>query len=106
MDGKKARPRRIPSLGLVLFLIALPACHGGGPWYRNQPDSSSNVAYRPVYTTIRGRPFYVSGYGGADYSPSRPRRNVPNCPVPIDDAPVPVGSRPDVTVSQGAWDTE
>ena len=106
MNNPKAVPRRIGLLGLGLLVMTLPACHSAGPWYRNQADGSSSVAYRPVYSNPR--PFYVSGYGGADYSPTRPRRTVPACPVPSEaaaaPAPAPVSAR--VTVSQGSWDQQ
>ncbi len=100
----KAPKRRFGSLGFGLFMIALPACHGAGPWYRNQPDGSSNVVYRPVATSLRGRPFYVSGYGGADYSPGRPRRIAPSASLPATVVPDPAVNPTGVTVSQGTWD--
>ena len=105
MISKKARPRRMAYLGMALFLFALPACHGAGPWYRNQADGSSNTVYRPTYPAPGQRAFYASGYGGADYSPARPRKRS-DCPVPPVAAPAAVENPPTVTVNQGSWDTE
>jgi hypothetical protein len=107
MVSTKARPRWIPTMGMMAFLIALPACNGGA-WNRNQADGSSNIAFKPTYPPPGGRAFYVSGYGGADYSPTRPRKRDLNCPVPPDAAPAAVATPPNatVTVSQGTWETE
>lgn len=98
----ESNPTKRPMIlfGLALVLLSLPACHGAGP----RADESSRVAYRPVPTSLSGRPFYVSGYGGADYSPARPRN------IPAMDGtsayvtPAPVANPPAVTIRQGTWD--
>lgn len=92
MKDTRTAARRYASLGLSMVAIAMPACHGAG--------TASRVAYKPVPTSLRGRPFYVSGYAGADYTPARPRRAVG---VPAGPAYVPAGP-PAVTVRQGTWD--
>jgi hypothetical protein len=102
-DSKAARPRTY-LLGLVLVVIALPACHSAHPWSGDQAGASSRVAYRPVPTSLRGRLFYVSGYGGADYTPARPRRRAPVDVVPEYITPGPVVNPPAVTIRQGTWD--
>jgi hypothetical protein len=103
MNPKTAAPRRWRLLALWLLLPALPACHGAGPWYRNTEGAPYQV-YKPVPTSLRGRPFYVVGYGGADYSPDRPRRRAlmpgESAGPVADPALNPAG----VTVSQGTWD--
>jgi hypothetical protein len=104
MIGPRTTRLRIRSLGMILLAIGLPACHSAGPWSQHQADGSSRVAYRPVPTSLRGRPFYVSGYGGADYSPARPRRRSPSADAPGYVTPMPAPNPPSVTVSQGAWD--
>lgn len=88
MKSKRTAVRWMASLGLLLAGLALPACQGDG--------SESRVAYKPVPTSLRGRPFYVSGYAGADYSPARPRRRGPGTVV--------VPAAPEVSVRQGTWD--
>jgi hypothetical protein len=107
MNRKKAGPRWISSMGMMAFLIALPACNGGA-WTRNQPEGSANTVYKPTYPAPGSRSYFVSGYGGSDYSPTRPRKRDLNCPVPSDAAPAAVASPPNatVTVSQGTWETE
>jgi hypothetical protein len=104
MIGPRTTPRRIRFLGIILLAIGLPACHGGGPLSPHLGDGSGRVAYRPVPTSLRGRPFYVSGYGGNDYSPARPRRMAPNGDSPAYVAPMPAPNPRSVTVSQGTWD--
>jgi hypothetical protein len=104
MNHSNAALRRMGFLGLGLLALTLPACHGAGPWYRNQRDGSSNVVYRPVATSIRGRPFYVSGYGGADYSPARLRAVAPLGAVPANVMTDPALNPASVTVSQGTWE--
>jgi hypothetical protein len=104
MIGPRTTPRRIRSLGMVLLAIGLPACHGAGPLSPDQADGSRRVAYRPVPTSLRGRPFYVSGYGGADYTPARPRRMAPSGDASAYVAPMPAPNPPSVTISQGTWD--
>ncbi len=103
MNRSKAASRRRGLLGLGLLMLALPACHGAGPWYRNA-DGSPHVVYRPVATSLRGRPFYVSGYGGADYTPAGPRRFAPVDAAPAAVIPDPAVNPASVTVSQGTWD--
>lgn len=102
MNDTKTGARRIPLLGLALFALGLPACHSAGPW--SGDGSASRVAYRPVQTSLRGRPFYVSGYGGADYSPARPRRIGTAETVSGYAMPAPASGPPAVTVLQGTWD--
>ena len=104
MNDAKAATRRMPWLGLALMIMAMPACKSAGPWSPDQAGASARVAYRPVQTSLRGRPFYVSGYGGADYSPSRPRRGVLADGVPVYVAPAPPASPPTVSIRQGNWD--
>ncbi len=104
MIGPRTPPRRIRSLGMILLAIGLPACHSAGPLSRQRGDGSGRVAYRPVPTSLRGRPFYVSGYGGADYSPARPRRMASSGDAPPDMTRMPAPDPPSVTVTQGTWD--
>ena len=99
MNHSNAAKRRISWLGLALVVVALPACHSARPI----AGDSSRVAYKPVQTSLRGRPFYVSGYGGADYTPLRPRRGVRVNAVPATD-PAPATTPPAVTIRQGTWD--
>jgi hypothetical protein len=103
MSRSKAAPRRARLLGLALLIAALPACHGAGPWYRNSGGEPYRV-YKPVTTSLRGRPFYVSGYGGADYSPNRPRLVAPVAGAPANAVPDPGVNPASVTVSKGTWD--
>jgi hypothetical protein len=103
MNQTKAASRRLGLLALGLLTAALPACHGAGPWYRNTEGAPYRV-YKPVPTSLRGRPFYVSGYGGADYSPDRPRRVAPVVGVPAGAVPDPALDPASVTVSRGTWD--
>jgi hypothetical protein len=102
MIGQRSKPRRRHLLGIVLLAIGLPACNGPGPL--SPGDGSSRIAYRPVATSLRGRPFFVSGYGGADYSPARPRRRAPSGDAPAYVTPMPAPNPASVTVSQGTWD--
>jgi hypothetical protein len=83
--------------------ISLPACHSAGPWARDR-FGQPRIAYKPIATSIRGRPFYVSGFGGADYSPSRPRRVGPVDGAPAAMAPVSAVDAPGVSIRQGTWD--
>ncbi len=92
MQDERIVPRRMALLGLVVIGLTLPACHGDG--------SESRLAYKPVPTSLRGRPFYVSGYAGADYSPARPRRRDPAS----GGGTMVVPGVPEVTVRQGTWD--
>lgn len=98
MNASTAAPRRMSWIGLALILLMLPACHGprGG--------APEHVAYKPVPTSLRGRPFYVSGYGGVDYSPARPHkvRTVEGAPAYI--TPAPAANPPTVSIRQGTWD--
>ena len=100
MNHSNAARRRTSWLGLALVVVALPACHGARPI----AEDSSRVAYKPVQTSLRGRPFYVSGYGGADYTPLRPRRGVPVDAAPAYVTPAPATTTPAVTIRQGTWD--
>lgn len=104
MSGTKKRPRRLAGFGILVFGLVLPACRGDNPWYRNQPrDGSGRIVYRPTYPAPGGRNYYVSGYGGSDYSPGRPRKNALDCPVPPVAAPS-SDDVPAVTVTHGSWD--
>jgi hypothetical protein len=103
MNHRKTAPRRLGLLGLGVLTAALPACNGAGPWYRNTEGAPYRV-YKPVATSLRGRPFFVSGYGGADYSPDRPRRVAPVVGAPAGAMPVQPPNPASVTVSQGTWD--
>ena len=85
-------------------MLTLPACRGSSAWYHKEADGSARVAMKPPSTSLSGRPFYVSGYGGADYSPERPRRIAPNFPVPPETVVAPAPATARVTVSQGTWD--
>jgi hypothetical protein len=104
MNHSKNASRRLGRVGLGLLMVGLPACHGAGPWYRDRGDGSRNVVYRPVATSLRGRPFFVSGYGGADYSPAARRPIAPVGVVPANTMPDPALNPARVTVSQGTWD--
>jgi hypothetical protein len=104
MNDSNAAAHRTPLFVLALVAIALPACQSVGPWSHDRAGASSRVAYRPVQTSLRGRPFYVSGYGGADYSLARPRRVPPCDAIPAYMAPAPAPNPPAVTIRQGTWD--
>ncbi len=104
MIGPRTTPRRIRFPGIILLAIGLSACNGPGPLSPGPGDGSGRIAYRPVATSLRGRPFFVSGYGGADYSPSRPRRRSPGGDAPAYVAPMSAPNPPSATVSQGTWD--
>jgi hypothetical protein len=104
MYDSKAPRRRTSLLGLALIAIALPACNSTHPWSADRTGASTRVAYRPVPTSLSGRTFYVSGYGGADYSPARPRRRAPIGVAPAYVTPAPTVNPPAVTVRQGSWD--
>lgn len=104
MNDSTTAKRLITALGIGLLVLTLPACHSAGTLDASQVGASSRTAYRPVQTSIRGRAFYVSGYGGADYSPNRPRRNAPVGGVPAYTAPVPTTNAPEVTIRQGTWE--
>lgn len=103
MHHANVAPRRIGRLGLALLAATLPACHGAGPWYRNT-RGNPYVVYKPVATSLRGRPFYVSGYGGSDYTPPRRRLAPMLAPVSVQPMPDPAVNPTRVTVSQGSWD--
>lgn len=98
MNATTAATRRMSWLGFALIALTLPACLGPRGAV---PD---RVAYRPVATSLRGRPFYVSSYGGADYSPSRPRkvRAIEGGPTYV--TPASPADSPAVSVRQGTWD--
>lgn len=98
MNATTAATRRVSWLGLALIVLTLPACRGPRGAV---PDY---VAYKPVATSWRGRPFYVSGYGGADYSPSRPRkvRAIEGGAAYV--TPASPADSPAVSVRQGTWD--
>lgn len=99
MNHSNAARHRTSWLGLALIVAALPACHTPVP-----SPGIPRVAYKPVQTSLRGRAFYVSGYGGADYTPLRPRRGVPVDAVPAYVTPAPATTPPAVTIRQGTWD--
>ena len=104
--NKHANPR-IGLRGILIFLAGLSGCHGAGPWYRNQDATGTNVVYRPIYPSMRGRPFYVSGYGGYDYSPDRPRRiRGMNTGVPVAPTSMSGPNGPTISVSEGTWSPE
>lgn len=107
MARNKHEKQRIRPRGFLVLLVALSGCHGAGPWYRNQNVPGTNVAYRPIYPPKRGRPFYVSGYGGFDYSPNRPRkiRNI-NGGTPVAPTTMPAPNVPTVSISEGNWGPE
>jgi len=105
MNDSNAATRRMSRFGLALVVLTLPACHSAGYWARHPEAAPDHVAYKPVATSWRGRPFYVSGYGGADYSPSRPRRvQAVDGGMPAYVVPAPADSAPAVSVRQGTWD--
>jgi hypothetical protein len=103
MNRSKAAPRRMGLLGLGVLMAAVPACHGAGPWYRNTGGEPYRV-YKPPSTSLRGRPFYVSGYGGADYSRDGRNAVAPVGGVPVNAIPDPALNPASVTVSRGTWD--
>jgi hypothetical protein len=97
-----ARPAKRPwsLFGLAITAALIPACHSDG-----QRANQTRVAYKPIQTSLRGRAFYVSGYGGADYSPSRPRRGVPGgVDAAYAPAAEPTADAPAVSIRQGTWD--
>ena len=101
MNDAKPATRRWPLFGLAVMAALLPACHGDG-----RRAEQTRIAYKPIPTSLRGRAFYVSGYGGADYSPARPRRGAPDGLDAVYAPPTaaPVASAPAVSVRQGTWD--
>jgi hypothetical protein len=113
MLSMKTEARRISFLAIVVSLVILPACHSAGdpaPWTQTQPGGSSNVSYRPIFPLPRERVFYPSTYAAYDFGPTRPRKRAQNCPVPSytapATAPAPPTTPPQVTVSQGTWETQ
>ncbi len=105
MARKKHAKPRIRVRGVLVVLVGLSGCHGAGPWYRNQNVPGTNVAYRPIYPPKRGRPFYVSGYGGFDYSPNRPRR-VREGDIPLAPTVLAAPHGPATSVTEGNWGPE
>jgi hypothetical protein len=105
MNGKRDATRRMARLGVALLAIVLPACNGTRPWSRGPAVGARRIAYKPIPTSLRGRPFYVSGYGGADYSPSRPRQRQPVNGASAYGMMAPAAAVPPaVSVRQGTWD--
>lgn len=107
MNATNRASRRLAGLALAVLAAGLPACNGTRPWARENFGRSRRIAYKPIATSLRGRAFYVSGYGGADYSPSRPRRRPPAGGAPSYGygMAAPAGTIPPaVSVRQGSWD--
>jgi hypothetical protein len=105
MNRRKRQPQLGHWIGLGVLLLALPACQSldGGSWcgVGRPPADSSNVTYRPIFSFLPTKTFYLSNYAGDDPVPKRPRRNPTGVPVMV-----PADSPPNVTVQQGTWDSE
>jgi hypothetical protein len=115
-----AHTRRACWVMIIALLIVAPACDPGkfqAPWLR--PPDSPYVVNRPAYTD-GARPFFISGYAGANYDSfvpgQRPITGMP-APAPVPPAALPAGppplaptgppaGPPAVTVSEGAWQTD
>lgn len=124
---RAARMRGAWWLGIVVLLVVSPACGPDGftaPWLRGPDPAAPYVANRPAYAD-GARPFFVSGYAGANYEPivggpraafgvplpgpapppglpAGPPPGLPAEPLP---PPAPPSGAPAVSVSQGAWET-
>ncbi len=105
---------------IAAILVVAPACGPDGftaPWLRGPDVASPYVANRPAYAD-GARPFFISGYAGANYEPlgARPVFGVPvpaPLPAPVappglspEPPPGPPAGPPAVSVSDGAWQTE
>jgi len=100
------------------ILVVSPACGPDGftaPWLRGPDPASPYAVNRPAYAD-GARPFFISGYAGANYDliPGRPRV-APGAPLLAPVAPPailsgappePPGGPPAVSVSEGSWQTE
>ncbi|MGO9465728.1 MAG: hypothetical protein ACLQIB_37695 [Isosphaeraceae bacterium] len=108
--------RRASWVAIAAILVAAPACGPDGftaPWLRGPNVASPYVVNRPAYAD-GARPFFISGYAGANYEPlgARPVYGVPG-PAPVrapvltpEPPPAPPAGPPAVTVSEGSWQTE
>jgi hypothetical protein len=121
------RPERWFSwTAIAVILLVSPACGPDGftaPWLRGPNGGLPYVANRPAYAD-GARPFFISGYAGANYEPivggpraafgvplpgpARPPL-LPAAPppaVPVSPPPAEPAGPPAVTVSPGSWETE
>jgi hypothetical protein len=94
----KRTPVGALTIGVLSFLV--PACKTPGgpppPWVRSPDTGSTNVTMRPIFDGQRRRPFYISGYAGANYAPELfGRRGLIG--TPVSSAP----AQPVVTVEPG-----
>jgi hypothetical protein len=113
------------------IVVVLPACGPDGftaPWLRGPDPASPYVVNRPAYAD-GARPFFVSGYAGANYEPivggpraafgvplpaPLPRPGAPIGPQPLPAAPIvpaepvpaPPSGVPAISASPGSWETE
>jgi hypothetical protein len=129
------RLRRATLMATAVLLGVAPACGPDGftaPWLRGPDPASPYVVNRPAYAD-GARPFFVSGYAGANYEPivggpraafgiplpgpapppppGLPAGPPPELPaevpaVPTEPLPAPPAGTPRVSVSQGSWETE
>ena len=71
--------RRVALAGVLLAILALPACSSwrdgsGYPLLTNRNPNREYVVQRPTYGPDTGKPFFVGGYAGDTYAPLFPRR--------------------------------
>jgi hypothetical protein len=93
--------RRIGGLAAILGLaLGLPAC-AFPPWLNNRGPNALYDVQRPTYEPDTGKPFFVGGYGGANYGPLFARRR-----IQVEAEAQPVTTGPNVSVESGAWNPE
>ena len=107
MTAKRPIRRSVALAGVLLAILALPACSSwrdgsGYPLLTNRNPNREYVVQRPTYGPDTGKPFFVGGYAGANYGPLFPRRAMQY----EEGAGVPAAAQPTVSVEHGAWDPE
>ncbi len=100
MTAKRTIRSTAALAGSVVLALSLPAC-AFPPWLSNRGFGAGYDVQRPTYGPDTGKPFFVSGYAGANYEPLFPRRRVLN-----QEQAAPVASEPALSVEHGAWDPE
>ncbi len=100
MTAKRADGRLGGLAAIVGLALALPGC-AFPPWLSNRGPNAVYDVQRPTYEPDTGKPFFVSGYGGADYGPLLPRRG-----MLFESEGQPVTTGPSVSVESGAWTPE
>ncbi len=112
----------------AVLIVVSPGCGPDGftaPWLRSPDPAAPWVANRPAYAD-GARPFFVSGYAGANYEPivggpraafgvplpgparppTLPAGPPPALPAEAPPLPAPPSGVPAVSVSEGSWETE